>query len=60
MAWLTYITLKVRAVHKIGKVSAPTVFWMQGFPVRADWGNDFLAPNDLSILEEVQVYGATL
>jgi hypothetical protein len=60
MAWLTYIALKMRAINKGLEVAAPTVLWMQGLPIRTQRREDCFVPNDLSILEKIQIYRAPL
>ena len=55
-----HVTLKVRAVHQALEVAAPAVLRVQAFPVRAKRGNGCFVPDDLPVLEEVEVGSATL
>jgi hypothetical protein len=45
-------------VYKIGEVSAPTIFGMQGHPISTQRRKDFFVPDYLAVLEEVQVNSA--
>ena len=48
----------MRAVHQRPEVPAPAVLWMQRLPISADGRNYFFAPDDLAVLEEVEIDGA--
>lgn len=60
MASLTHVAFKVGAINKRLEVTTPAVFGVQGLPVCANRSKDCLVPNDLSILEKIQIYGAAL
>jgi hypothetical protein len=56
---LTHVSLEMRTVYKIGKVSAPTVLGVQRHPVGTQRRKGFLIPNYLAVFEEVQVNSAS-